>query len=98
MDHGSVTSSQQPENGWHIPFVAEDRHCTDHHCLDPLTKPNKLNDLLMQHSEADHARRQGIPGVLDDQQSVISNPHAPKTLQPGNRPLDHPTNLPKTTA
>src|SRR5687768_7378408 len=54
--------------------------------------------VVMQDPEADDAGGQGVPGVLDDAQAVVADPHPPQTLEPTDRPLDHPADLAQAAA
>ena len=61
-------------------------------------KPDRSDGIMMQDAEADDAGRQRRPGVHDHAQPVVPHPHPPQPLEPTDRPLDHPADLPQPAA
>src|SRR4051794_17144890 len=52
----------------------------------------------MRHAEADDARGQGVPCLLDDLEAVVADPHPAKALEPGDGAFDDPADLAQTAA
>src|SRR5690242_116621 len=66
--------------------------------IEALTKPVFLYSIITQDAEADHTGGEGRPGVDDHTQPVVPHPQPPQALQPTDRPLHHPADLPQAAA
>src|SRR5262249_23123653 len=66
--------------------------------LEALTKPVFLYSVVVQDAEANHTGGECRPGVEDPPQPVVPHPQPPQALQPTDRPLHHPPDLPQPAA
>src|SRR5512143_2818233 len=66
--------------------------------LEALTKPVFLYSVVVQDAEADDTDGDRRPGVDDHTQPVVPHPQPPQALEPTDRPLHHPADLPQAAA